>query len=320
MTIVFNNSNLLPATWRSPAAERTARIFNPGLLREGDGWLLAYRVVCEPELQRRIAICRLDEQFRVVPGSQLPLSDWFNVTSAESLPPEASRWFADPRLYRLGGRIFIYWNSGWHEPQNYQFLQELDSKSLRPIGTPRELVLRGTRQKLEKNWALFDRDGLYVVYSVDPHRILAGSIAGERSIQCVDAASPIVNPGGFAQKHGGLRGGAPPQLAGEHYYSFCHSIEDGPAGYRYIPSVYRFAAKFPFAPTDMPREPLRFEVPPKARRALPKLNPAVDEVIYPSGAAYHHGKWIISFGVDDERCAITVLGMNEVTRTFETAR
>jgi hypothetical protein len=316
MTTVFNNATLLPSIWRTPERETTVRTFNPALLRDGSGWLLAYRVVCEPELLRQIAICRLDEEFRVIPGSQLPLTDWIPIAGAESLAPEASTWFADPRLYRFEGRIFLYWNSGWHEPQNYQFLQELDSATLRPVGSPRELVLRGTRQKLEKNWGLFENDGLYVIYSVNPHRVLAGSLAGEGAIQCVDAAVPTANAGGFARDHGGLRGGAPPQRVGDHYYSFCHSIENAAAGYRYVPSVYRFAAKFPFSPTDMPQTSLAFDIPAKSRRSLPKLNAAVNDVVYPAGAAFHDGKWVISFGIDDERCAVTALTMDEVMRTL----
>jgi hypothetical protein len=318
MTIVFDNSTLLPETWRTSEAERSARIFNPGLLRDGSGWLLAYRVVTEPSLKRRIAVCRLDEQFRVLTGSQLPLSDWLAVERVDGIAPEATDWFADPRLYRLSGRIFLYWNSGWHEPQNHQFLQELDANTLRPLGKPRELLLSG-RQKLEKNWALFEHDGIHAIYSINPHRVLKVPTEGDGPIQCADATLPLPNAGGFAQSHGGLRGGAPPQRIHDHFYSFCHSIEDGASGYKYVASVYRFAAKFPFAPTDMPREPLSLYVPASARRSLPKLNVAVGEVVYPSGAAFVNGGWAVSFGVDDERCAIAVITMQEVVQTLAKA-
>jgi hypothetical protein len=316
MTIVFDNPALLPSTWLTPEAARSARVFNPALLRDGSGWLLAYRVVTEPSLRRRIALCRLDEEFRVVAGSQLPLSDLLAVERTDATALEATVWFADPRLYRLGGRIFLYWNSGWHEPQNHQFLQELDANTLRPLGSPRELLLRGNRQKLEKNWSLFEHDGVYAIYSVNPYRVLATAMQGDGPIECADAALPLPNADGFAQNHGGLRGGAPPQRVDDHFYSFCHSIEDGESGYRYVASVYRFAAKFPFAATDMPHEPLKLSVPTSARRSLPKLNAAVAEVVYPAGAAFVNGHWAVSFGIDDERCAIAVLSMQEVVQTL----
>lgn len=318
MLHVFDNSSLLPEAWRSPDVH-AVRMFNPGLLRDRDGWLLAYRVVSEPDLRRRVALCRLDQSFRVAPGSALPLSDAIRFSKPEEYPEQARTWFADPRLYRLQGRLFVYWNSGWHEPQNHQFLQELDPTTFRPIGEPRELTLVGTRQKLEKNWALFEHDGLFAVYSVNPHRVLGFSLAGEGPIACADIASPIRNPGGYAQTHGGLRGGAPPQRHGGHFYSFCHSIENDPAGYRYAVAAYRFSATAPFAPTDMPREPLSIEVPACARRALPKLNSAVGEVLYPAGAAYEAGKWIVSLGVDDERCAIAVIDPERVDAMLEPA-
>src|SRR4051812_8079417 len=125
MTIVFENAPLLPSTWRTDEVARTARVFNPSLLRDGTGWLMAYRVVAEPALARRIAICRLDAQLRLVPGSPLPLSDWIQFPDPISLAPEAAHWFADPRLYRIENRLLVYWNSGWHEPRNHQFVQEL---------------------------------------------------------------------------------------------------------------------------------------------------------------------------------------------------
>ncbi len=316
MTIVFENASLLPSMWETSDGGMLIRAFNPGLLRDGSGWLMAYRIVCEPALVRRIAVCRLDRKFNVVEGSQLPLSDWFRFRNPSDLPPQATMWFADPRLYRLQDRTFVYWNSGWHDPRNYQFLQELDAATLRPVGFPRELTLPGPRQKLEKNWTLFECGDLYAVYSVNPHRVLTFSLAGDGPIEFADAAPPIPNPGGYAQRHGGLRGGAPPQRQGDHFYSFCHSIENGTDGYRYVPSAYRFAATPPFPPTDLPHLPITIEVPRNARRAWPKLNPAVSEVIYPAGAAYDDGKWVVSFGIDDERCAIASFDSAEVARTF----
>ena len=65
-------------------------------------------------------------------GGNLGVLAGFLIVLASSVLPWTR--FADPRLYRLAGRLFVYWNSGWHEPQNHQFLQELDPVSLRPVG------------------------------------------------------------------------------------------------------------------------------------------------------------------------------------------
>lgn len=319
MTIVFENQQLLPASWKQEPQSTNVRAFNPALLRDGAGWLMAYRIVAEPELKRRIAICRLDADFRVIERSQIALSDWvrFSAQDEDETAPQATTWFADPRLYRLRGRLFIYWNSGWHEPRNYQFLQELDPATLLPVGSPREMLLTNGRQKLEKNWTLFEGDGLFAVYSVNPHRILAFSLDGNGPVEFADFGPPIANPGGHAQLHGGLRGGAPPQLSDGRFYSFCHSIENGADGYNYVASVYRFEAREPFIPTDMPRAALPIAIASDARRNLPRLNPAVDAVIYPSGAAKRGNEWVLSLGIDDEHCAIAILEDAKVRETLE---
>src|SRR5207245_2911144 len=121
---------LLPPAWQRFLASDQVRIFNPGLLRDGDGWLFAYRVVADDGL-RRIAICRLDGARRPIAGSASPLTDFVRFEPNRDYPEQAKSWFADPRLYRLGGQLFVYWNSGWHEPHNCQFLQQLDATSLR---------------------------------------------------------------------------------------------------------------------------------------------------------------------------------------------
>ena len=72
--VLFKSQELLPAAWRDFSTTGPVRVFNPALLADGDGWLFAYRVV-GPDGLRRIALCRLDKQLRVVTGSQLALTD-----------------------------------------------------------------------------------------------------------------------------------------------------------------------------------------------------------------------------------------------------
>ena len=310
--IVFKNEELLPAAWRAEAGDAPLQMFNPALLRHGDAWILAYRVVAGRDLKRRIALCHLDPNFRVVAGSPFALSDRFRFQKNRDYAPEATSWFADPRLYRLGGRVFIYWNSGWHEPRNYQFLQELSPADFTPIGEPRELVLRGLRRPLEKNWTLFGDGPFYAVYSVTPHRILQFSLEGDGDIEFSEAFSHEWTCD-YAPEHGGLRGGAPPLKIGSEYFSLCHTVHHAPEGYRYLPAVYRFAATPPFAPTATPRRPLALPNPFGAQRLHPKLNPAVSEVIYPCGAAIHDGSCVVSYGLNDERCAIATVSFAQLT-------
>ena len=318
--VIYAAEELLPAEWRPFSQEGPVRTFNPGLLRADDGWILAYRVVGSDGL-RRIGVCRLTAELRIVPGSQIAWSDYVQFPNSERYPEIVRKWFADPRLYRLGRRLFLYWNSGWHEPQNEQFLHEIDSTTLRPIGGPRALRLSGPRQKLEKNWTFFGHgpEVFQAVYSVVPHRVLKFSTSGEDDIFFDEVASTAWTFEHYPRSHGGLRGGAPPVFADGRYWSFCHSVHDGANGYRYAPAVYSFSSEPPFVPLSAPRVPLELATDYRSKREFPRLNPAVDEVIYPCGAAQEGTRWIISHGINDERCAVSIVSAASVSATLEPA-
>ena len=310
-SVVFGAKELLPEDWKGLAAQGPVRVFNPGLLREGEGWIFAYRVVAADGL-RRIAMCRLDRALRVVEGSHVALTDHVRFRSGNDYPEIATRWFADPRLYRFGERVFVTWNSGWHEPRNYQFVQELDRTSLLPQGVPRELVLRGERQKLEKNWTFFragdERTNEYhAIYSITPHRVLAFSIAGDGDIEFEEVACVEWSASAYPACHGGLRGGAPPVLADGRFWTCCHSVHDAVNGYRYAAAVYSFEARHPFRPLAGPLRPLALARGIGGNRSYPRLNPAVGDVIYPCGAARDGARWLISHGINDELCAVSRL-------------
>jgi len=318
--VLFEPLELLPPEW-SRLADGPLYTFNPGLIRSSDGnWILAYRVVGH-DGRRRIGICRLDREFRVVPRSVAALSDAFSFRKPNDYPAVTLEWFADPRLLRLQGRLFLYWNSGWHEPRNHQFLHEIDERTLCPLGTARELLLAGAeRRKLEKNWMPFESGGrVLVVYSVQPHRILNCELDGNGDIVCRDLALVDWSLPGYPACHGGLRGGTPPQNADGLMWSFCHAVHDGPDGYNYRAAAYAFSAEHPFTPRFGPSLPLPLKDASSAARRHPRLNPAVGEVIYPCGACRDGGDWVVSWGLNDERCAITVIPHTSVVATTSPA-
>jgi hypothetical protein len=248
--------------------------------------------------------------------SAQPWSDQIRFPTGTDYPAQTRGWFADPRLYRLEGRLFVYWNSGWHEPRNSQFLQEIDAADFRPVGSPRELRLRGERRALEKNWTLFGDGPFYALYSIRPHRLLEFSLTGEGPIAFCDLAVPAAEATEESLGLLALRGGAPPQPVDDHYYAVGHFIENAPDGYRYSAAVHRFARRPPFAPLPPAVAPLVLPNPCGGRRSFDRLNPAVGEVIYPCGAQYGDGQWTISYGINDERCAIAVLPHAEILATL----
>jgi predicted GH43/DUF377 family glycosyl hydrolase len=302
--------DLLPDAWRALADAGPIHCFNPGLLACDDGWLLAYRVVAS-DGWRRIALCRLTASLEPIAGSAVPLSDRIEHALARDAPEQARRWFADPRLYRLDGRLYVQWNSGWHVP-NHQFLQELDAANLAPLGPARELRLAGERQPIEKNWTLLGDTLHHAVYAPAPHQVL--ELAAEDSTSLLWRVRHVTawDVGDFTLRYGPLRGGAPPQRHGRHYVSFCHAVFGSALGYCYVAAAYRFAAEPPFRPVAAPARPLRLSPPGVVDLRGESLNPATHRVVYPCGAAVRDGWTLISYGVDDTHCAIAVLPSEEV--------
>ncbi len=258
---------------------------------------------------------RLDDHFNLIAGTLTGISDQINFAGHADLSVRAMEWFADPRLVEYDSKLFMYFNSGWHEPQNHQFLVELDPQRLVPLEPARELILKGERQKIEKNWMPFGDDLCKMVYSVTPHRILRLSLDHPlhimcEEIACLDAGETDV------QNRTPLRGGSPPQRVGDSYYSFCHAIYTDPEGYRYAANVYRFSATYPYATTHQPRHILALPNPLGRTRIQPQLNTAISEVIYPSGAVFHEEAWFVSYGINDEVCAIATLSMATVEQAM----
>ena len=303
---VYDGPALLPDAWTA-LNNGPVWAFNPGLLRLESGWLMAYRIV-GGDGQRRIGLCRLTPGFEVIQSTRTALSDAIMLPPGSNIP----RWFADPRQVRLGGSIFLQWNSGWHEPQNAQFLQQLDVDAMGPIGPARELHLIGPRRVIEKNWMLFGNDPYFAVYSVCPHRILTFSLDTHGGIDCLEVEGTAWIDS-YADLFGEIRGGAPPIRDGDGFVSFCHSVYGEAGDYAYEATAYRFATAFPFRPTHVPFSTLPLMSGSAFPRRLPPLNPEIRTVIYPVGAQLDGDRWIISLGLDDERCAIVALTRSEVS-------
>ncbi len=303
--VIFDSRALLPDAWGNAAGTSPIYAFNPTLVDAGEGWLMAYRVVLADGM-RRIAHCRLDRALSPVPGTAVPFSDQIRFSKREGLAPQASSWFADPRFYRLGGRLYLHWNSGWHEPRNHQFVVELDPISLAPVGPARELILSGERQPIEKNWVLWGDGPFRATYSPSPHRVLSLSLDGEGDIACEPLADHPWPDRIYERRFGRLRGGTPPQRHGDLYFALCHSMTGTPVpGCDYHPAAYAFSAEPPYEPRLVPHRSLPLPEPPP--RSLPTLNRAVARVVYPNGLVRNGDHWLVSYGMNDERCAIAPL-------------
>jgi hypothetical protein len=75
---------------------------------------------------------------------------------------------ADPKLVQLFGRLYVTFNTGFHPQQNQIYLMRVAPT----LGPPQECITP-VRRAVEKNWAFIEgRDGLHVVYSLQPFMLL----------------------------------------------------------------------------------------------------------------------------------------------------
>ncbi len=327
----FDPVDLLPAGWLRAQLDADFSIYNPAIVCFRNRLLMAYRIDSgrRKTMQRRIALCQLDKELNVIPGTVIPFSD--------TIPDSDSRHY-DPRFLVYQDRLFIHFNNNFQTRPNQIHLVELDADTLEAKSTARPLQLNGPRQEIEKNWMFFEHDGdLYAIYQISPHIILRVDLGESGPVICRSVHTTAWDASRYASRFGVPCGGAPPVRQGDVYMSFFHSrIQTGPLRHllpfwphdlldglprypaaalrrvywhldqrRYYGGVYAFEAKPPFAPRWLAHEPvLRPDMEP-SRSHRRRINPTAESVVYPCGAvAQEDGSWLISYGLHDERCCL----------------
>lgn len=297
-----DKSAMIPEGWKSIGSEGFYN-FNPALISDGQGgFIMAYRFIGKSDLIRRIAICRLDSDMNVVSGSAVDLSDLIEFAD-ESVDSHSRAWFADPRLFQLQGKTWMVWNDGNRSEGNHQFMVELSVQGeLKPAGPAREIHLKGSRRKNEKNWAFFEAEGkVWVVYSITPHEILSVDMTESTRVVCQSEVSVDWNAR-YSQHFGALRGGAQPVRVGDKFINLVHSSFNMPEGREYVGAVYEFSAKYPFQPVRELPVPVDFGLPKSSggeAETEDKLNPTTSKVVYPTGLVINGHDVAISAGLND---------------------
>ena len=315
--------SLVPEAWNKISAEGIYS-FNPALISDGNGgFIMAYRFIAQSDLVRRIAICRLDSDMNVIKGSAVQLSDIIEFADSET-DGQSREWFADPRLFNLQGKTWMVWNDGNRSDGNHQFMVELDlSSELKPAGKAREIVLKGSRRKNEKNWAFFEAEGkVWVVYSITPHVILSVDLSSESKVVCQTEVSVSWNSR-YSSHYGAFRGGAQPVRVGDKFVNLVHSSFNMPEGREYVAAVYEFSAEYPFAPVKELPIPVNFGLPRLSEsEALKenKLNPTTTEVVYPTGLVVSGEQVWISAGVNDSDMTLVQGTLKDLTTGMTPAR
>jgi len=324
---LFRSRDLVPGVWKSQlreAAEGVSsrsgaprfRVFNPTLVAIDNGYAMAYRVVDEHSNIRRLATCRLSKALKIVKNTITPLSDVVDFAGKGELNERALTWHADPRYFRLGGKIYMLWNDGANKPENHQFLQEMSEDGLRPVGPAREVVTDLERRSVEKNWMFFENDkGVWAIYAIAPHQVLSVDLSDPDVVMCRKASeSPWDSE--YNQFYGVLRGSAQPIREGDGFLTIAHSSYKTTKGRVYQACFYRFEAQAPFRVTEASRRPFAVPNPIGAHFDMPRLNQEVHQVVYPCGLVQAEDDLLIAFGINDEVCAIAKVALSEVRRSI----
>jgi hypothetical protein len=330
--------DLIPAEWLRIQSSEKFHVYNPAVTRFRGRLLLAYRVDFGFEKPFRVAsaICELDAYLRVVPGSVVALSDTIRCAADNHY---------DARFLVFRDRLYVHFNNDWNTTPNQLFLVELDPDTLQARSPARRLELEGPRQPCEKNWLLFDHDGeLFAIYQVEPHIMLRVELTGAGPVHCWPVYRTDWDATAYTRCYGALRGGTPPVRIGENYISIFHSrthsqksaptnhpsavqrlkrlpwlhpikrwLREYFAPVRYYGGVYAFAAAPPFAPTFIRPTPLLWPEREGRRQRPTASHMAPRRVVYPCGLVrLEDGRWLVSYGVHDERAVLRVFTRREI--------
>ncbi|CAM4263064.1 hypothetical protein COAQ111491_13780 [Comamonas aquatilis] len=321
---IYKNLDLVPEEWKRAREQASAGIgtdwyvFNPTLARVGDVYVMTYRVVDEVLKTRRIASCKLTLDLLIVPDSVTPLSDLIEFSDAAGFSERTLTWHADPRYFRLGKDLYLFWNDGSLKPANHQFLLQIGQDGLKPAGKARLVRKEPHELRIEKNWQFIEAEkSVYAVYENRPLHLLSVDMSGNGVIPCREAVKTDWMTG-YEEKFGHIRGGAQPVLHDNSFLTLAHSSHKNSHGKLvYHPCFYRFESSFPFRVTHRPKGPFTIPIHGYEKPRLPPLNKQTSSVVYPCGLVVENERAVISFGINDESCAVGFFNMTDIMNSME---
>ena len=224
----------------------TVNIFNPSIIACGDNtYLIAARYISS-DLKRCIFIARAGEGFVIDDATVNIVSDRVIFAEGLSVSQHSREWLADPRLFILDERIYLFWNdgmpsSGW----NSQFLAEVDPITL-SVHPARRVRHRYGQTMHEKNWMLFSDLGAWrAIYSVSPHRVLKLHAETKTEVIFTDGWTTFPDFAEVEASLGHIRGGAQPIHMEDHFLSVAHACKTIDNEMIYTAVAYEFSAHPP---------------------------------------------------------------------------
>jgi len=274
--------------------------FNPSIVERKDGlWLLVRRSIFEDRLRfgrNSIMAFKLGGADGISPLHGMKLRIPFTNDQEQFEDPRAI--YHDGHTW-VGACNFVWYGTKWTGA--HQILAACDDNWEANRYDPdygKNGMAIGRNTGHEKNWLwFFHKNRLHMVYAGPPDQ------------QVVEFTSAMQNQAVHLSKapcpwpHGVIRGGTPPVLVDNEYWTFFHSsMPWRPPFRRYFMGAYAFEAKPPFRPTRITGEALLIGSQNDYWQARKPL------VVFPCGAILKAGRnpgqwsWFITLGINDLKC------------------
>lgn len=295
--------------------DRFPEAFNPSLVKIDGGFLLTFRDCPDRENQfwlSDIWFVQLDTSFNPVAE---PVR--LNTRSKKSKTPSQAE---DARLFAYRDKLFLLYNDNIDEiffdqgKRRDIFLAELFfADDHFQLSSPLKLLCEEKYNAFlqQKNWIPFEwQNGLYFVYSINPHEILSPNLRNGVCYSLYKTAPSI------HWIYGSLRGSSSAQLVDGEYLVFFHSGAKirSPASYdwklwHYFMGAYTFSAEPPFKITKMTPQPIMHE---------DFYTPSYREkrVVFPGGFVVDGPHIYVAYGKDDCEIWIATLDKEELKKTL----
>jgi predicted GH43/DUF377 family glycosyl hydrolase len=286
--------------------------FNPSIVQRPDGlWMLVRGAEPHPQGfafgQNSIWAFMMDEDGTTPKmGKRLR---WLNH--------EPSQHFEDPRGFYhpavnqtvIGACTFCWYSfqpwTGAHQCIG-MFNEEWECQRMfypKIGGNPGQMQRIEKHENYEKNWLWWLADDrLHLLYKAQPWMVC----------QFGNSWSDITEwklEQGASWSYGDIRGGTPPVRVGDLYFTFHHSSLPWKGRYRrYYAGCLGFEAEPPFTPKLITKEPLLIGS---------QNDPWVSTkplVVFPCGALYRNGDWLVTMGVNDMKAAWLKLSHKSLLR------
>lgn len=218
--------------------------------------------------------------------------------------------YEDPRVFLHNNKIYIGCSNYIHKflpkiihqkilvyDENFNHID-----NIHPVyGLNKKTIEQSDGQ--EKNWTYFVyEDRLMCIYKMNPHTVVEFDWQGNM----IAEYKTYFNTNNI-WKFGECRGGTNPILKDGYYHSFFHShinIEyKNKKSRKYFIGYYKFESKPPFKIVEISKEPILW--------GNEKDEMIMDEhyyqVVFPCGAIIKNDKFLVSFGINEEKSGIVTV-------------